>query len=105
MPAGCASLVLQAQVGLTVVIAALALRERPSRPQVVGVVVGAVGLGVVAVGRAVTTPAARTGARRRRSDLVGGGERGGAPGIGPRRCDPRGRCGAPPAAGSAPACR
>ena len=57
MPAGLASLVLQAQVGLTVVIAALALRERPSRPQVVGVVVGAVGLGVVAVGRAATTPA------------------------------------------------
>ena len=57
MPAGLASLVLQAQVGLTVVIAALALRERPSRPEVVGVLVGAVGLGVVAVGRAVTTPA------------------------------------------------
>jgi O-acetylserine/cysteine efflux transporter len=57
MPAGLASLVLQAQVGLTVVIAALVLRERPSRPQVVGVLVGAVGLGVVAVGRAVTTPA------------------------------------------------
>jgi O-acetylserine/cysteine efflux transporter len=57
MPAGLASLVLQAQVGLTVVIAALALHERPSRPQVVGVLVGAVGLGVVAVGRAVTTPA------------------------------------------------
>jgi len=57
MPAGLASLVLQAQVGLTVVIAALALRERPSGPQVAGVLVGAVGLGVVAVGRAVTTPA------------------------------------------------
>jgi len=57
MPAGLASLVLQAQVGLTVVIAALALRERPSRPQVLGVVVGAAGLAVVAVGRAATTPA------------------------------------------------
>jgi O-acetylserine/cysteine efflux transporter len=57
MPAGLASLVLQAQVVLTVVIAALALRERPNRPQVLGVVVGAVGLGVVAVGRAATTPA------------------------------------------------
>ena len=57
MPAGLASLVLQAQVGLTVVIAALALREQPSRPQVIGVLVGAVGLGVVAVGRASTTPA------------------------------------------------
>lgn len=57
MPAGLASLVLQAQVGLTVVIAAVALREHPTRPQVAGVIVGAVGLGVVAVGRAVTTPA------------------------------------------------
>lgn len=56
MPAGLASLVLQAQVVLTVLIAALALRERPSRAQVVGVAVGAVGLGVVAVGRAATTP-------------------------------------------------
>lgn len=57
MPAGLASLVLQAQVGLTVVIAALALRETPSRAQAAGVVVGAVGLGVVAVGRSATTPA------------------------------------------------
>ena len=57
MPAGLASLVLQAQVGLTVVIAALALRERPSRSQVIGVLVGGGGLGVVAVGRAVSTPA------------------------------------------------
>ncbi len=57
MPAGLASLVLQAQVGLTVVIAALALRERPSRQQVIGVVVGAVGLAVVAVGRSAATPA------------------------------------------------
>ena len=56
MPAGLASLVLQAQVVLTVLIAALTLRERPSRAQVVGVAVGAVGLGVVAVGRATTTP-------------------------------------------------
>ena len=57
MPAGLASLVLQAQVGLTVVIAALTLRERPSAAQVIGVLVGAVGLGVVAIGRAASTPA------------------------------------------------
>ena len=58
MPAGLASLVLQAQVGLTVVIAALALRERPSRAAGRRAwLVGAVGLGVVAVGRAATTPA------------------------------------------------
>ena len=97
MPAGLASLVLQAQVGLTVVIAALALRERPSRPQVAGVVVGAVGLGVVAVGRAVTTPAARPGARRRGRHLVGGRQRRGAPRVGPHPVDPRGWCGRPTA--------
>ncbi|HSF97680.1 MAG TPA: EamA family transporter [Ornithinibacter sp.] len=57
MPAGLASLVLQAQVVVTVLIAALALRERPSRTQVVGVVVGVVGLCVVALGRSAATPA------------------------------------------------
>ncbi len=56
MPAGLASLVLQAQVVLTVLIAAVTLRERPSRAQVVGIAVGAVGLAVVAAGRAATTP-------------------------------------------------
>jgi O-acetylserine/cysteine efflux transporter len=56
MPAGLASLVLQAQVVLTVLIASLALRERPSPAQVVGIAVGAVGLVVVAAGRAATTP-------------------------------------------------
>ena len=57
MPAGLASLVLQAQVGLTVLLAALALRERPSRTQVAGVILGAAGLGIVAVGRSAATPA------------------------------------------------
>ncbi len=57
MPAGLASLVLQAQVVLTVLLAALTLRERPSRTQVVGVVVGAAGLAIVAVGRSAATPA------------------------------------------------
>ena len=57
MPAGLASLVLQAQVAVTVVVAAVVLRERPDRAQVVGVVVGAVGLGIVAVGRSAATPA------------------------------------------------
>ena len=56
MPAGLASLVLQAQVVLTVLIAALTLHERPSRAQVAGIAVGAVGLAVVAAGRAATTP-------------------------------------------------
>jgi O-acetylserine/cysteine efflux transporter len=57
MPAGLASLVLQAQVVLTVLLAAVTLRERPSRTQVVGVVVGAAGLAIVAVGRSAATPA------------------------------------------------
>ncbi len=56
MPAGLASLVLQAQVVLTVLFAAVGLRERPRRAQVVGIAVGAVGLAVVAAGRAATTP-------------------------------------------------
>ncbi len=50
MPAGLASLVLQAQVVFTVLIAWLALGERAAGRQLVGVVVGTVGLVVVAVG-------------------------------------------------------
>lgn len=50
MPAGLASLVLQAQVVLTMVVAALALGERATRRQGVGAVVGTAGLAVVAVG-------------------------------------------------------
>jgi len=51
MPAGLASLVLQSQVVLTIVVATLVLRELPTRPQVIGVVLGTVGLVVVAAGR------------------------------------------------------
>jgi O-acetylserine/cysteine efflux transporter len=51
MPPGLAALVLQAQVIFTVLIAAGVLREIPTPPQVFGVVVGSVGLSVVAVGR------------------------------------------------------
>lgn len=50
MPAGLASLVLQAQVVLTIVIAAVVLDERPSRRQAAGALVGTAGLIVVAVG-------------------------------------------------------
>lgn len=57
MPAGLAGLVLQAQVMLTILIAAGVLRERPTRAQVTGVVIGAVGLLVVAVGRGGHVPA------------------------------------------------
>lgn len=56
MPPGLAGLVLQAQVVLTIVIAAAVLRERPTRPQVVGVALGVVGLTVVAVGRGGHVP-------------------------------------------------
>lgn len=56
MPAGLASLVLQAQVLFTVLIAARFLGERPSRSQMLGVVLGLAGLGVVAVGRSAVAP-------------------------------------------------
>ena len=56
MPPGLAALVLQAQVIFTVVIAAGVLRERPTRPQVVGVGLGSLGLVIVAVGRGGHVP-------------------------------------------------
>jgi O-acetylserine/cysteine efflux transporter len=56
MPAGLASLVLQAQVLLTVLLAAGLLGERPSRRQFAGVVLGVAGLAVVAVGRSLVAP-------------------------------------------------
>jgi O-acetylserine/cysteine efflux transporter len=56
MPPGLASLVLQAQVVLTVLFATVALRERPTPPQLVGVLLGAVGLVIVGIGRSAATP-------------------------------------------------
>jgi O-acetylserine/cysteine efflux transporter len=50
MPAGLASLVLQAQVLFTV------LEERPTRHQISGIILGTVGLAVVATGRSAATP-------------------------------------------------
>lgn len=61
MPPGLAGLVLQAQVVLTIVIAAVVLRERPTRPQVAGVVLGVVGLVVVGLGRGGHVPAIALG--------------------------------------------
>jgi len=58
---GLAALVLQAQVIFTIAIAAAALRERPSVAQVVGVVLGSLGLAVVAVGRGGHAPLAALG--------------------------------------------
>ncbi|WP_404445686.1 EamA family transporter [Microbacterium marinum] len=54
---GLAALLLQAQAVLTIVIAACALRERPTPPQVVGVGLGAIGLAIVALGRGGDAPA------------------------------------------------
>jgi len=51
LPAGIAAVVLQCQVIFTVAIAAVVLRERPTRLQVAGAGLGLAGLGVVAVGR------------------------------------------------------
>ncbi|WP_460772946.1 EamA family transporter [Microbacterium sp. GXF7504] len=56
MPAGLASLVLQAQVVFTVLFAALALREAPTGRQALGVAVGVGGLVVVGAGSGAHTP-------------------------------------------------
>ena len=56
MPAGLASLVLQAQVLLTVLLAAGFLGERPSRRQLAGVGLGVAGLALVAGGRSAVAP-------------------------------------------------
>lgn len=56
IPSGLASLVLQAQVLFTVVIAGLALGERPPRTQLAALLVGAAGLAVVGLGRSAATP-------------------------------------------------
>lgn len=56
MPAGLASLVLQAQVMFTIVIAAVTLGERSTPRQVGGTLVGTVGLVVVAAGFGASAP-------------------------------------------------
>ena len=56
MPAGLTPLVLQSQVLFTVIFSSLALRERPSAGQRVGVAVGAAGLVVVGLGRSAEAP-------------------------------------------------
>jgi O-acetylserine/cysteine efflux transporter len=56
MPPGLASIVVQSQALFTIALAALLLRERPSPPQVAGVLLGVAGLGAIAltVGRDLT---------------------------------------------------
>ena len=56
MPPGLASLVLQVQVMFSVILAAVALQEKPTARQQVGVLIGLIGLVVVAVGRSAATP-------------------------------------------------
>jgi O-acetylserine/cysteine efflux transporter len=56
MPPGLASLLLQTQVVLTVIVAAIALRERPTRTQLLGIVIGMVGLAVVVISHGAVAP-------------------------------------------------
>ena len=56
MPPGLSSLVLQAQVLLTVLIAAVWLRERPSPAQQLGIALGGAGLLTIAAGRGLSAP-------------------------------------------------
>lgn len=56
LPAGLASLLLQAQVIFTIVIAAVALRERPTRRQSLGAAIGTAGLATVALAHGTSAP-------------------------------------------------
>jgi O-acetylserine/cysteine efflux transporter len=56
MPAGLASLVLQAQVIFTIVIAAIVLKEPPTGRQVAGATIGTVGLALVVIAHGVSAP-------------------------------------------------
>lgn len=56
LPAGLAAVVLQCQMIFTLVIGAVALRERPTRMQLIGALLGVAGLGIVALGRLEGAP-------------------------------------------------
>lgn len=56
MPAGLASLVLQAQVIFTIVIAAVVIKEPPTRRQLVGATLGTIGLVLVVVAHGASAP-------------------------------------------------
>jgi len=56
LPAGLAAVVLQCQMIFTLAIGAVALRERPTRMQLVGAAVALAGLGVVVLGRFEVAP-------------------------------------------------
>ena len=56
MPPGLASLLHQSQVVLTVIVSAIALREKPSRKQLLGILIGMAGLAIVVLGRGQAAP-------------------------------------------------
>jgi len=56
MPPGLASLLHQSQVVLTVIVSVLVLRERPSRRQLIGIVIGMSGLAIVVIGHGQAAP-------------------------------------------------
>ncbi|RUR00795.1 EamA family transporter [Labedella endophytica] len=56
MPPGLASLLLQVQVVFTLILASVTLREKPRRMQIVGTIVGMIGLGIVISGQAAIVP-------------------------------------------------
>jgi O-acetylserine/cysteine efflux transporter len=56
MPPGLASLLLQMQVVLSVIVSAIVLRERPTRKQLIGIVIGMVGLAIVVIGHSIIAP-------------------------------------------------
>ena len=56
MPPGLASLLLQTQVIFSIIVAAVALGERPTRRQLIGATIGMVGLSIVIVGHSQVAP-------------------------------------------------
>lgn len=58
MPAGLSSLISQSQAVFTVILAAVLLKERPNRWQLVGLLVGFCGLVIVGLGREASIPVA-----------------------------------------------
>jgi len=56
MPPGLASLLHQSQVVLTVLVAIVVLRERPTRRQTIGIVIGMSGLAIVVIGHGQAAP-------------------------------------------------
>jgi O-acetylserine/cysteine efflux transporter len=56
MPPGLASLLHQSQVVLTVIVSAIALREPPTRKQLIGIIVGMTGLAIVVIAHGQAAP-------------------------------------------------